>query len=305
MATVNKRTKHILSNVINGVDNGGAMSASIQAGYEQVLASSPDGLQVPVKDRYCQFVRGTVTSQDWIEAVNLLTGTVGTKVFYERKSGVAAATGYVKHTLTNPVIYNMRLSITKDGYAMVTYSFECKFTSETATIADMWAMTDSQAAPTYIAAARGGYRISACTHGGAISVYHLTAFEFSVNIPLMKECNDSDLGYTCVDADIEGGMGCAGSISFQDAEITSSKLKLVDLLLAARGSLVLTVTQSAGATAKTITVAGAIFTGGGENAQARMDMANGFTANYEVGNDATTQLTLAGANKILTIADAA
>ncbi|MFA5187044.1 MAG: hypothetical protein WC551_11230 [Patescibacteria group bacterium] len=304
MATVNKRTKMVLDTVINGVDAGGPMTARIQAGYETILSSSPDGLQTPIKDRATQFVRGSVTSHDWIEAANLLAGTVGTLVFYERKSGAAAATGFVKHTITAPVIHNMRLSITKDSYAVVSYDFECRFASEAATIATTWAMTDSQAAPTYVSSARGGYRISAAAHGG-VSIYHVMSAEFGISIPLLKECNDADLGYTAVDADLEGGMACGGSITFQDAEITASKLKLVDLLAAARGSLVLTLTQSAGATAKTLTIAGVIFTGGSENAQARADQANPFTAEFQVSNDVTTQLTLAGDNKILTIADVA
>jgi len=281
MATVNKRTKMVLDMVINGVDAGSAMSARVQAGYETILSSSPDGLQTPIKDRVTQFVRGSVTSQDWIEAVNLLSGTVGTNRMFEKV--------FLAFDAQHP------------GGSIVCDEF---YLTEAATIATTWAMTDDQAAPTYVSSARGGYRVSACTHGG-VSIYHIMAMEFGISIPVLRECNDADVGYTAVDADLEGGMACGGSLTFQDAEITSSKLKLVDLLAAARGSLVLTLTQSSGATAKTVTIAGVIFTGGSEDAGARSDQANPFSASFEVSNDATTQLTLAGDNKILTIADAA
>jgi hypothetical protein len=89
MATVNKRVGLPQAVTINGVDAGGAMVARIQEGYDNILRSAPDGLQVPVKDKEAEYVRGEIVTQDWVEAVNLLTGTVGTFVFYERKSGVA------------------------------------------------------------------------------------------------------------------------------------------------------------------------------------------------------------------------
>jgi hypothetical protein len=138
-----------------------------------------------------------------------------------------------------------------------------------------------------------------------VSIYHITAFDFAIEVPLLKECNDADVGYTCVDADPEGGMTCGGTLSFQDSTITSSKLKSMDLLLAARGPLVLTVAQSGGAANKVITIAGVIFTSADENAQASADRPNEHSVTYEVSNDATTVLTLTGANKIITIANAA
>jgi hypothetical protein len=304
MATVNKRTRQVQNVVINGVDNGGAMSASIQAGYDVVLNSAPDGLQVPIKDRMCQFIRGTIKTQDWTLMADLLAGTLGTLVFYERKSGVDAATGFIEHTITSPVIHSVKISQRQDGHAEITFSFEVRFTSETATIATMWAIADSHAGPTYIAAARGGYRVVSALHG-AVNIYHVTAFDFGLSFPIFKACNDSDLGYTAVDGDLEGGMAASGSISAQDMTVTSSKTKLVDLLLAARGSLVLTLQQSGGAANKIVTIAGVIFTGGPMDGSGSATEATGFNLAFEVCNSAALPLTLAGSNKIITIADAA
>ena len=302
MATVNKRAGLPQAIVINGVDTGGTMTIAIQAGYDNIMPSNSDGFEVPVKDKEIQFVRGTITTQAWTLALDILTGTVGTYIFYERKSGVAAATGYIKHTITNPVVYGFNIGLNQAGYATATLTFECKAADETEGIAAMWAMTDTQAAPTAIIDAKGGYRIKTTVHG-AVSIYHVTAFSFGISMPLDKACNDGDVGYTAVDARLSE-LVCNGSLSFQDAEITSSKLKAMDLVLASPASLVLNVAQGQGAADKVITIARADFDNLGSNADAKSPY-SGYTLPFDVANDTGTPLTLAGDNKILTIANAA
>lgn len=300
MATVNKRTKKIYSTVLNGIDAGGPMSCALQYGWDNVIRSSPDGLSVPVRDREIQFVRGSYTTQDWILAVSILTGTVGTFVFYERKSGVAEATGYVKHTINNPVVHSFRINISKGVYAGVTFNFECRPADETEGIAEMWVKLDAQAAPTYIAAARGGWRVKTAVHG-AISIYHTTAFSFGITMQLIKACNDGDVGYTCVDAEIDN-MVCDGSITIEDSEVdgVSAALKAEELVLASAANLVVTLTQSGGAADKVITIANVEFDGGNRSQDASA-VFNTETLNYEVANDPDTPLTLEGTNKIITI----
>ena len=300
MTTVNQRVGVIQASVINGIDAGGTMSARIQAGYDEIIESEPDGLEVPISDRGAQFVRGTVVSQDWIHAVELLTGTLGTYVFHERQSGVAALGGYITHTITNPVIHNIRIDLTKGGYATVTFDFECRAADEIETIADMWGMLDDQAAPTYVTAARGGWRVQTALHG-AVNIYHVSSFSFALKLDLVKACNDADVAYTCVDARLDGARP-TGSITFQDSSIATAQLKAQQLGLAARASLVLTVTQSGGAAAKTITILGVIFDSLGSNAGSNVKFTD-YTMPFRVTNDITTELTVAGTNKIIVIAD--
>ena len=306
MATVNKRVKKPQAHVINGIDAGGGRSIRYTEGCDDVAVSAPDGLEVPVRDKSVQFVRGTVISQDWVHAVELLTGTVGTYVFYECKSGVAPATGYIMHTLTNPVIHRIRIEVSSgagnNNYATVTFDFECKAADETKTITDMHAITDDQTAPTYVSAARGGIRIEAAAHG-ATTIYHTTAFEFSIAMNLVKACNDGDVGYTCVEAELDN-MQCSGSISFQDSTITAGALLAQGLATAAAAALVLTVRQGQGATAKTVTVAGADF-GSLEGDSGAQQPFTDYRMPFAVANNTGTPLTLSGDNKILTIADAA
>jgi len=92
MSTVNNRVGVPQAVTINGVDAGGAMQIQIDCGYDNRPQSAPDGLEVALKDKEIQYCRGRLTTQDWVEFVNLLTGAVGTYVCYERRSGMAAAT---------------------------------------------------------------------------------------------------------------------------------------------------------------------------------------------------------------------
>jgi len=304
MVTVNKRIGIPQAFVINGVDAGGAMTAALNAGFDNIMRSSPDGLQVPVKDKEAQYVRGTVTTQSWTEAINILIGEVGTYVFYERKSGVAAASGYIKHTITNPVISRLTINQAKGGYMTISFDFECKAADETSTILDMWALLDEQAAPAdYISAARGGWRVVTTTHGSE-DIYHLMSFNFSLTLPLVKACNDADIGYTCIDARLDGLMA-AGSLSFQDATITATTLELLcqKLLVAAKADLVITLKQSQGATNKVITIANVDFNNVSSDSNVDSPF-TGYTATFDVANDPDTPLTLEGVggeNKIIAI----
>lgn len=306
MATVNERVKKPQATVINGVDNGGTMTAEINAGYENVIKSAPDGLQIPVQDREVQFVRGSVVTQDWVEFINLLTGTVGTYVFYERKSGVADATGYIEHTITNPVIHRARMDFNKGGYATVTFDFECKAADETKTISDMWSLTDDQSAPTYVTAARGGYRVESIKHNPGVSevdIYHTISFSFELALNLVRACNDADVAYTCVDAELDNMM-VSGSLTFQDGTISTSMLKAQTLVLASAADLQIQVTQGQGETSQVITIANVLFNNMINRSDASADF-TGYTCPFDIANDAGTPLTLEGDNKIITIAPAA
>jgi hypothetical protein len=303
MATINYRVKKPQAFVINGVNAGGAMQARISEGYDAVIKSAPDGIGgPPLKDREIQFCRGTIISQDWIEAVALLTGTLGTLVFYERISGVAETAGYIKHTITAPVIHRFTINVTKGGYATVSFDFECRAADPTKTITDMHAMTDAQTAPTYVPAARGAFRVKTTLHGAA-NIYHVTAFSFSIAMTIAKACNDGDIAYTAVDVELDN-MACSGSLTFQDGKITSAKLTAQSLLLAAAANLVLTVTQAQGATGKTITVANVEFNSADNASDVNADFTE-YTASFDVANIATLPLSLAGTTKIIAIADAA
>jgi hypothetical protein len=303
MATINKRGKRIFGTVINGVTAGGPTMANVQFGYDEVVQSSPDGLAVAIKDYDSQFVRGSQAWQDLSIMIGLLTGAVGSSVFYEAESGAAT---YTKHQINNPVIREARIGQQKGQYANCSSQFECRFADPTKTIADVFVSTAAQVAPAVAAAARGGWRVATTTFtpdgGAAINLYHLLAFDFMIRMRLSKACNDGDLGYTAVDAD-QDGMEASGSVSLQDNTVDTAKILAVRLVLAGRGTLVMNLVSSAGAVNKVVTIAGVRFGSGGRSLESEKEFNDG-SLPFEVINSATTPLTLAGANKIITIADA-
>ncbi len=204
MATVNNRTKKVFSPILNGITAGGTIEIALQYGWDQTIESAADGLETPLRDKSGQFLRGTFQSTDWSLIISILTGTLDELVFSVRDSGVDEATGYTEHTIVNPVVHNVSLSIRKDQHATITAAFECRFASETATLLDVWSQSAGQSKPDTAVPAVGGHRILTTTFtpasGSAINIYHVTDFNFNLALQLSRECNDGDLGYTCVDA---------------------------------------------------------------------------------------------------------
>lgn len=302
MTTVNKRNNLPMGMLINGVDAGGLMQCRIAAGYDGIIESAPDGLGLTTVDREAQFIRGSVVTQDFATILDILAGTLANYTFYERKSGVASATGWVKHVLANPVIHRVRLEQAKGSFVTAAFDFECRFASEAATISSTWAMTDSQAAPTFSAPARAGYRVKS-TLFGELAIYHVLSFSFDLAMRLVKACNDLDIGYTAVDVNLEAGMTAGGSLAIQDATISSAALLTARLLDLGKADLALTLTSSMGAADKIVTVANVLFTGGDADSNVANDF-SGYSMAYRVSNDPAMPLTLDGDNPIIAIEDA-
>ncbi len=295
----NQRTHKAQAATINGVSAGGLTTVNITKGYDNVISSEADGLEIPLVDKEIQFCRGSVTTQDITQAINLLTGEVGTFVFYEMESGVAT---YVKHTITNPVIHQVSFNIAKGGYATCSFNFECKAADATKGFADMHTVLREQASPDYVAANRGGHRVKTLALS-TVNILHVTGISFSLALELSRACNDSDIGYTVVDAILQGYQP-GGSIAFEDSGPTAAQDLSADILSAARGSLVATIAMAQGATDKVITIAGVESTQCSQSSSS----SGGFTTyegSYIVTNNTMTPLTLAGTNKIITIANAA
>lgn len=301
MATTNKRIYQPQALTINAIAAGGLVQHRIQAGYDDILQNPVDGQQLAMADFLTEFVRGSFTTQDWVHIIELLTGTVGTSVFYQRKSGVADATGYIKHSLLNPIIHKMSLNITHRKYSTAEGSYECKAADETDGIADLWTMTDTVAAPTFISSDRG-CEITACTFGGTpAAIYHVTSLRLDIELPLLKASHDGDKGYTTVET-LLNGIRVSGELRMQHAEITTTQIKASALVQAAAGPLVLTVKQSQGAAAKTLTINGVKFTSAGHDTSADSNDPDEFSLPFMIVNNLALPLTLAGTTKIVTVA---
>lgn len=291
----NKRVYRPRTISINGVDAGGMMSARITEGFDNILTTPPDGLNFPLVDRLTQFCRGTLVTQDWVEFVNILTGASTSLVFYEKQSG---ADTFIKHTINNPIVHRARLSFNHRSYARVEFDFECKAASAADTLADMHEMTDAQTSPLYSPAVRG-VEITAASHGTQ-DILHVARFDFDIAFTLFKASHDGDLAYTAVDA-AYGDSAPSGTLVFQDASITSAKLLAQTLVLASAAALELTIKQSQGAAAKTVTIANVLFGSADEGPSAESKDYSEFSLPFMVANSDTVPLSFDGDNKLISI----
>lgn len=300
-----EKTLALKGSVINGVDAGGEMSILIDEGYDEVSESCPEGAEVAIVDRSGQYVRGTCVTQSVSTALGLLSGAIDKYEFFERKSGVAALAGWLKHALASPVIWDIDIRLNQGSYWTATFKFECRFATAATVISDVHVLTDAQADPGLSAELKlGGQKIVSALLG-ALAIYGVKSFGFHLGLVLAKSCVGGALGYTSVDAELGGAGGrCDGSIAFQDSSVASAKTKATQLLAAARGSLVLTCLMSSGAANKVITVAGVMFTSQSTSMSGDRTRYAETTMNYRVSNSLGTPLTLAGTNPIITIADA-
>ena len=290
MAATNNRVRMIRESTINGVDSGGMVTVLIQEGWDQIIRSGPSDIAGMVVDRECQFVRGAIATQDWSKAYNSLVAASGNFVFSERISGAAAGSAWQAHTLANTVIHRLDLAQQFGQYMTATYAYECKFASDSTTYSDVHSVAAGGAAGAAHTATRGGYRVESATLG-EVNFYHVTQFNLSIALPLFKDCNDGDVGYTIVEAETECGIAVTGSITVQDEDFDP----IGD---ADPADLVLTLRSSSGAADKTITVKDVVFTGRDSNKQQGYGT---FAHAFEVSNP-DGDLTLSGETKFLTIA---
>jgi len=263
MAIVNNRLLHAahlsdlsdVAGIINGIDAGGLMSASIQAGFDDVIAAGYDGFSMPEVDRFTQFVRGSVITQDWIEVLNILAGTVSRYTFYERNSGGPT---FRRNELQWPYIHAASINLAHRGRADCSFNFECWFDNTNSDISKIWTTSDliSDSTVSDTIAYSPGLEIETCIHDpgvGDSDIYHVLGFSMTIAGQLSRASADSDVGYTAVDIGW-GGQPISGTLTIQDAERHHT------LLAAGKADLILVIKMAQGAASKTLTVKDVVFT---------------------------------------------
>ena len=277
---------------INGVDNGGLMSAAIQFGKDRISRGSGDNQAVDEVNQYINFVRGVITTQDWPDIITLMDAAlapVGTYGFYEKESGLATVN---INTITKPVIHQASFSLSNFSPAQITYAFECRATLVDDTIADMWTRLAAQDAPAAVLTTNRGDQITACVHGASdneTTVAHVTGLTFDISGNLIKgEPGDGDAAYMAVDVAYPYTIG--GTLTMQ--ELTTA-MSLAEQTVSADGyDLVLTINQMSAAAAKTLTIKNVLFTNNSGNLGQSYA---GYTMNWVCNSPSTIPLTLATA----------
>ena len=276
--------------IINGTDPGGLMVASIQAGYDNIITAPSDGYTFPMSDRFTEFVRGSVTSQDWTELILMYLGTIGTYVFYEKESGTQTAPDettatYTLHTLLAPVIHTASLNLAHRGRGTFSFGFECKAADTDDGIAEEWVILAAQAKPAAATAYAPALEITAAVH--TVPFYHVLGLTLNWSGQLTRFSGDGDTGYTAVDT-IWGGVPITGTITVQDS------VTMLTILANAEADLVLTVKQAQGAAAKTLTIKNVVFTNVSSDSSADGSY-TAYALDFYSNSDATTPLEMATA----------
>lgn len=290
MTTTNKRTHKIFNIMVNGVAVGGTTMLSLTKSYAQNLTTPADGLQLPLRDRFVQQCSGSLTTHDWSLYSSLLTGAVGTLTGYERNSGVAEATGYTKHTVTNPIFNRFALNFKKNQYATLAADFQCKAADDTKGFLDAHTAQSGQEKPDHQAAGYGGFKLKSLSHGGSASLKHVQSLTLDIAIPLLTASDDGDIGYTLVEQDLSNIMP-TGSVTVQDTQIGTSNLVADDFLEADADDLELTVAQGSGGSDKVLTISGVQFSG--DTINWSNNGFNSVTLPFYISNDPDDVITLA------------
>ncbi len=246
------RISDAASDSVNGVDVGGLMSASVQAGFDNVITAGADGFSMPEVDRLTQFVRGSVQTQAWTLVLDILAGTVEKYFYFERESGTPH---FRLNEFRKPYIHTASINLAHRGRADCSFSFECFASDSGIGVSDLWITSDAISDSTVASAITyaPGLEILSANHGTESDIYHCTAFSMTIAGQLSLASGDSDVGYTAVDI-VWGGQPISGSLTFQDSD------RFKSLLLADKSDLKLVVKQAQGAANKTLTIKDVIFT---------------------------------------------
>ena len=267
--TVNRRTMQAFHGgaltttaVINGIAAGGLVNGTIDYGYEDILTTPADGTTFPEVDRLTQFVRGNITSQDWVNVLAVITGTVSSYIWYERESGLATV---CKNTLLNPVIHQAGITLTHRQHATCNWAFECKAADDDDGFAALFAADTGAVLPAAVTPSTRGLEILALAHGGSLDIYHVQQLQWNLQATLTRGSGDGDVGYTAVDR-VWGGQPLGGSITIQELNAAGADAKAaMAILAAAEGDLVATVLTSQGGANKTLTLKNVVFTTSQQN----------------------------------------
>ena len=200
----NKRTYNAQAAVINGVSLGGTTQISIERGHDVQSSGALDGQQGGSHGvaRGAKFVRGSIDSEDITKMITLLTAARSTGVFFAKESGAAT---WLKRTLKNPVMHNLRFASRFGGRSAFTLDFECQWDD-----ADDFKEVDlplaaEQTEPTIVVPSSYAeptavvYKTDPADQQLDVTVLHVKEFSFNVGGQLLRDTNPGVSGYDSVE----------------------------------------------------------------------------------------------------------
>ncbi len=285
MATATRGLQSIAGGTanFNGQDAGGLMSANIDAGFDNIINPTHDGLIFPIPEKLIPYVRFSVQSQDVEQAIAVFNGASDDYTFYTKETGLAS---YDMQVLLFPQIHSLDINLVNNGYSSCSWSAECKPVDGTKTHKDMWASTINTEKPAFLSSNRAVKIVSVV---GTSTITHVMGVTFSLNATLLRESMDGALGYTQIEME---NYTAGGSVTFQDTTVATSTLLAVKLLNDAVANLTITMKDSGLAGTATYVIKNVTYTNITTN---RDDSGNyvSHTANFIVSDNSGTPVTAA------------
>ena len=248
----NRRVFQAQGLTTNAVAVGGLADVAADAGYTDVIRSTPDGaIGTEDVDRAGLNVDVSMNCTDVSKGNAILAAAVGDTLFYGRESGAAT---WQKRTLVGVVWHGLDMDLAKVTDGRMSLRGALRFASGTTTLGQVIVATGEQTqAPTITYPARVFRPNTAIFNPGTeIPAKNLVSVRLSLSGNLLQDYGDDDLGMTAVD--IAGWNDLQVTLVHRDASEANGEDRAVQLLKAGRGVLTVTLLGRGGAANKTLTI---------------------------------------------------
>lgn len=230
----------------NGVAVGGMASIAFDAGYRDVVKSSPDGAAGEEEvDRAGLSVGVNLDCSDVTKSNAILDGAVGNTIFSGKEAGAAT---YQKVTVPGVVYGGMNLNIPQNADATLNLTGKVRFPDGNTDLDGLIACVGAQSAPALTHPTRLYRAFGAQFNPGvAISPTHLVSISLSLSADILEEYGDDDIGMTGVERLGFGALQV--TLVHKDASVVAGSNRAAELIKASYGTLTATLKGRGGAKA--------------------------------------------------------
>lgn len=265
------RTLSVQGLVTNGVSVGGLATLSFNPRYRDIPASPSDGaVGSEDVDRSGLMCEVSLSCGDVIKAAAILNATPASTTFSTKEAGLATFHEYtIDGSADGQIIWTgMTLAIPKTPGATLTVNGVIRFLAGTKLLADILALTATQAAPTLTYPSRlyraHNFSFDPTGAAPAITLSHLDQVQLSLAAAeVFAEYGDDDVAMS----DVDRGGWAPLQVTITHGDVTAKDPSHVnaELLAAERGVLTMDVMGRAGGTEQVLTINNLLWQGAPEN----------------------------------------
>jgi len=237
----------------NGIAVGGLAEISVDAGYQNIIRSSPDGaVGTEDVDRAGLAVDVSLSGTDVTKGNAILAAAVGDTEFYGKESGAAT---WQKRTMPGVLWHSLDLDLPQTADGSMSLRGAIRFAEGTTTLAQVIAATGEQTQQPVITYPARLFRPHNAIFdpGSEIPPKNLVSVRLALAVEqLLQDFGDDDLGMTAVD--ITGWNDLQVTLVHKDASEINGRDRATQLIEAGRGILTVTLMGRGGAANKTLTI---------------------------------------------------